>query len=484
MTAVQTLLMAALALAAEPGAGGGDGGKPDAAVAALATGKLVRRVVTAHDPEQSYALYLPSGYDPKRKWPILYCFSPYGRGSGNVPVELFQAAAEKYGWIVVGSNNSRNGPWQPIVKAVDAMVKDTAAKFSIDPARRYSTGFSGGARVAFYLACREKPQFAGVIPIGAGMARGQKRPGPLLAVYAICGERDVNHAELLQLSGRLAAWKVRRFRLSNFEGGHAWPPAGSCTEAVRYMELLRLQAMNKRGPQESESLERIIGEERAASEKLIESGGTLMRGHSRLRELAALAGDAPVAEAIRKRLAEIESGERFKTEKKAFDALRKVYADSHKVADANKRVVGQLAGRVAFIERHPKTEAAAREMVVMRALAASLATNVQAAMARKDYRSAEVFLRCLRLGAPREKDVAYGLACALARNGKKDEAIKALAAAVSLGFKDVKRIRSDPHLELLRADPTLQELLGLLEPRGQDRPAGKSGDSDGDAGQQ
>src|ERR1044072_7311856 len=71
-------------------------------------GQIVERVEALNDPSQSYALYLPSNYTPNRKWPVLYAVDPGARG--RVPVERFKEAAEKYGWIVLGSNNSRNGP--------------------------------------------------------------------------------------------------------------------------------------------------------------------------------------------------------------------------------------------------------------------------------------------------------------------------------------------------------------------------------------
>ncbi len=71
-------------------------------------GQVVERIEALNDSSQSYALYLPSNYTPDRKWPILCAFDPGARG--RVPVERFKKAAEKYGWIVPGSNNSRNGP--------------------------------------------------------------------------------------------------------------------------------------------------------------------------------------------------------------------------------------------------------------------------------------------------------------------------------------------------------------------------------------
>src|SRR5690349_8767564 len=113
-------------------------------------GQIVDRIEAFSDASESYALYLPSNYTPDRKWPILYAFDPGARG--RVPVERFKEAAEKYGWIVVGSNNSRNGPWDVAVNAWNAMQKDTHQRLAIDDKRLYATGFSGGARVAIRVA--------------------------------------------------------------------------------------------------------------------------------------------------------------------------------------------------------------------------------------------------------------------------------------------------------------------------------------------
>ena len=43
-------------------------------------GEIVDRVVSRDDDAQSYALYLPSSYDPAGTWPVIYCFDPAARG--------------------------------------------------------------------------------------------------------------------------------------------------------------------------------------------------------------------------------------------------------------------------------------------------------------------------------------------------------------------------------------------------------------------
>src|ERR1051325_8239643 len=71
-----------------------------------AAGTVDPSISVLADPSNSYALYLPSTYPAQKRWPLLLVFDPFGRGETGV--KLFHEAAEKYGFIVVGSNNSRN----------------------------------------------------------------------------------------------------------------------------------------------------------------------------------------------------------------------------------------------------------------------------------------------------------------------------------------------------------------------------------------
>src|SRR3981081_2641344 len=72
----------------------------------LRPGEFQLSVIVQADTNHSYALYLPSNYTPQKRWPLLLAFDP--SVLGGRPVNLFQNAAEKYGVIVVGSNNTRN----------------------------------------------------------------------------------------------------------------------------------------------------------------------------------------------------------------------------------------------------------------------------------------------------------------------------------------------------------------------------------------
>lgn len=202
-------------------------------------GQIVERIEALSDSSQSYALYLPSNYTPDRKWPVLYAFDPGARG--RVPVERFKEAAEKYGWIVLGSNNSRNGPWDVVVNAWNAMVTDSHRRFAIDEERSYATGFSGGARAAVHVAVRCKC-LAGVIANGAGYPL-EIAPSPEMhfVFFGAAGVDDFNYAELKILDEPLTKAGIIH-RVQTFDGRHEWPPIPVATAAVEWMELQAIKS--------------------------------------------------------------------------------------------------------------------------------------------------------------------------------------------------------------------------------------------------
>src|SRR5262245_51943342 len=210
----------------------------------LQVGKVIERVVCLKDASQSYALYLPPDYAPDRRWPVIYAFDPGGRGLR--PVERFKDAAGKYGYIVIGSNNSRNGPGVPLSAILSALVDDTQARFSIDANRVYTTGFSGGARVASLVAQSLEGRIAGVILCGAGFSQGKSPSKPLsFPVFGVAGSEDFNWVELRQLNRTLdSIGSANRF--VTFEGDHAWAPPDFCAMAVEWMELQAMKSGARR----------------------------------------------------------------------------------------------------------------------------------------------------------------------------------------------------------------------------------------------
>ena len=200
----------------------------------LPRGQVVPDVKCLGDASQSYALYLPSGYSPDKAWPLLMGFHPRARGIAIV--EKYRAAAEKYGYILAASNNSRNGPWDVSERAIVAMTRDMAARFTTDEKRLYATGHSGGARVAMQVALTNP--LAGVIASSAGYPDSIPRAKLKFVVFGTAGDTDFNYIELKLLDNALKT----PHRVVIFDGGHTLPPDDLAMEAIEWLELQAIRS--------------------------------------------------------------------------------------------------------------------------------------------------------------------------------------------------------------------------------------------------
>lgn len=230
-------------------------GAPSAWAQELAKGTVLDDVRCAEDQTESYALYVPTTYAPERQSTVLMAFHPAARG--RAMVDIYRAAAEQYGYIVAGSNTSRNGPWAVSLKALQAMSTDLGRRFAIDTRRVYLAGMSGGARVAMQVALGSNA-IAGVIASSAGFPDSQPRPTVPFAVFGTAGTEDFNYLEMRQLDRRLTS----PHRLAIFTGGHTLPPETVATEAIEWLEL---QAMIARiRPRDDSLIDRLLEKRRRA----------------------------------------------------------------------------------------------------------------------------------------------------------------------------------------------------------------------------
>lgn len=204
----------------------------------LPCGEIIRSVKCIREPEQSYALYIPSQYKSGKQWPIVYAFDPAARGT--IPVELMKEAAERYGYVVAASNNSRNGPWQASANAAQAVWEDTHRRLSIDGSCIYFAGFSGGARVAAILAQSCKCA-QGVLLNGAGFSPvSPPSSADRFAVFAVVGLTDFNYDEMVRLDQTLDTLGGPHF-LRRFDGSHQWGPKDVWQESFAWMRLVAMK---------------------------------------------------------------------------------------------------------------------------------------------------------------------------------------------------------------------------------------------------
>jgi poly(3-hydroxybutyrate) depolymerase len=240
----------------------------------LPRGEIVDDVPCQHNASQRYALYLPSYFDLSRQWPVILAFD--GGGRGREGVERYRAAAEKYGYVVAGSNNSRNGPWNVGLDAAAAMTADIKGRFPIDLKRIYAAGMSGGARVAIMVA-QNSGEIAGVLASSGGYSttfhKAERFP-----FFGSAGTEDFNYREMRAVDRLMTS----PHRVEVFEGGHTWLPSEMATRAVEWMEI---QAMKNALRARDETLIAELFSKRVARANA--QPGSL----ARMRELSQIATD-------------------------------------------------------------------------------------------------------------------------------------------------------------------------------------------------
>ena len=452
-----------------------DQGQSPAETSAIKKGEVIPRVTCTSDPSQTYALYLPAGYSPDRKWPILYAFDPEARG--KVPVELFRDAAETYGYIVAGSNNSQNGPVQPEMDAANAMWLDTHQRFSIDPRRVYMTGFSGGARMAITVALVCKDCVAGVIAQGAGFpGRTVRTQDVHFDFFASIGDLDFNYPELVELETKLDAQKIPN-HLRRFAGSHQWAPAEVAVEAIEWMEL-RAMAESRRPRDEQFIAGQLVAAQQRV--KAWEDSGDLFSAYEEARKLPQdFAGLADTA-AFSGKAAEMATSQAVRqAQKREKDEIQEQEAITGHLMDeldslGNSRAdlqdnLERLRGEVEVLRNETeKGKDPEKIKVAKRSLRQVLVHAYEGAddqLIARDPQLACARLQIAAAASPKSSGLLYELARTYALSGQKKKALEALQKAVANGFNNAARLEGDDAFSSLRNDISFQGVLRSIPAR-------------------
>lgn len=205
--------------------------------ASFESGKVIDTVICKTDATQSYALYIPAKGN-KEVLPVIYLFDPHA--DGKLPLNKYKSLADTYGYILVGSNNSKNGnDWSATENIWNNLSADVQSRLKIDSNRIYTGGFSGGAKVAGYIALKY-PVIKGVIVNGAGLPDGTSPADFNFSYTAIAGEGDLNLTDIVAFSKALVNTQTRQ-HLIFFDGKHEWAPDSTMNLAFAGLQLDAMQ---------------------------------------------------------------------------------------------------------------------------------------------------------------------------------------------------------------------------------------------------
>jgi dienelactone hydrolase len=443
--------------------------------AGLVPGVVLDQIPCDVDPTQSYAVYLPSSYTPLERWPIIYAFDPEARG--KVPVNLYKEVAEKYGYIIVGSNNSRNFSAADSSKGATAMWKDTHGRLSLDERRTYTTGFSGGARMAGQVALScQQCQIAGVIAHGAGYPSNRSpSEKDRLPYFLAVGDRDFNWPEIISIRRERENLGMP-YRVRVFQGAHRWAPPEVFEDGIEWMQLKAMQSGSLAdNGQFLESLYRRREEEAGDAERRsdaiaeLNAYRSLVSDFSGLKDvseyekkLTALKSSPSLKEALKK-----EQGQITTQAKLTGEISTKLSA----MADiANDEQRSTLSAAVSEEMRRLKDEGVhfkpeGQRLVFLRAYGDLWAQGIETGQAEFESRHFERAELYFRLMGEIDDDPWPALLLAETRTamGNKKQALKDLHEAIRRGLRNPEILEEDPNLRPLNADPEFKKLIVELK---------------------
>jgi dienelactone hydrolase len=436
-------------------------------------GQVIDAVACKLDPGQSYALYLPSSYTPAKLWPIVYLFDP--GAEGGLPVQLYREIAEKYGFVIAGSNTSRNFG-SDTSRSMTAIWQDTHSRLALDEHRSYSSGFSGGARVAgsMALGC-SRCQIAGVIAHGAGYPTGRRLDAKdaLFYFFAI-GEEDFNWPEVVAIRREREDADLA-YRVEVFSGSHQWAPPEVMEQAIEWMILKAIQARNQ--VRDGAFIDRAwlrAQQDASDAEKRNDAIARLSAYRALVSDFKGLKDVAPYQSKLAdvKRSAELKAAlkkerdlinEQVSLESEISTKLETLVEGKVKDPTTLQRGIEQAMSRLRDQSTRGKSEEKRR--VAARALYAVWVQGIEMGQMQVESRHFETAELCFSLMSAVNDNPwpILLLAETHTAQGNRKQAIKDLREAVRRGLKDPKKLDKDDKLQALKTDAEFQKIVEGLK---------------------
>lgn len=423
-----------------------------------AAGILHQRVVCQTDTTLNYSLYIPASAGKGTARPVVIFLDPHAAGS--LPVNLYKDLAEHYGWILVGSNNSKNGLSSEVAgHIVSSLAADARRLFGADSNRLYLAGFSGGARIATTAALYIEP-VKGVIACGAGFGTAGEPPRHRFDFFGLAGRADFNMNEMVALRQPLTQAGFRSM-IVTFPGKHAWPPAKEMQEAFRWHTF---NAIREGKLPENPSL--VAGSDSLFRQKV----ATLESQHDYLAaaevcnlaisDLQSLAATGFFTEQLQR----LERSAGYKAQSDAAFA-RSTAEESEKqelvsaLQTKNSTWWKEKVRSYAEHQQGANPEDTLKNERVLSFLSLYCYMNANKALNSREDDAAAKFIGIYAIVDPENPEPDYMNAVLLARNGKNKPAVAALESAVKKGFRDKTRTEAQPEFQNLKALSGWNDLL-------------------------
>jgi pimeloyl-ACP methyl ester carboxylesterase len=380
--------------------------------------------------------------------PIIYFFDPHG--SGALPLNKYRSLAETYGFILAGSNNSKNGnDWSLTERIWQQLAADTKARLKIDGSRIYTCGFSGGAKVAGYVAIQH-PDIKGVIAGGAGLPDGVQADNFNFSFTAIAGEGDMNLTELVAINRDLDKTRTRHHILF-FDGKHEWAPVGTMETAFSGLQIDAMQKALIR--KDNTFIDHFAGQGKNRVGAYSQSSHLIKAEQECQVFISYLDGLTPAVDWFKTKAASLAGDRVYRQQRDALQTLL-VYEQNTKLGYMQHFQQGDphYWGPV-INDLQTKSKSTTASGLVDQRLLAYLSLAFYSLSNRliisNNNTDARRFVELYKMADPTNSEAWYFSALLSARAGQVRAAENDLLKAAECGFTDMNRLRQQPEFQSL-----------------------------------
>jgi len=432
------------------------------APAGAAPGSIINPVVCKADPTQSYALYIPRKGN-MAAMPVVYFFDPHGDGS--LPLKKYKMLAEAYGFILVGSNNSRNGnDWSLTGNIWNRLADDVTHRLKIDSRRIYLCGFSGGAKVAGWVAIQHPAGVCGVIAGGAGLPDGVSAGDFPFSFTALAGEGDMNLTELVAITSEFDRTRTRH-RIIVFDGKHEWAPLAVMDQAFAGWQL---EAMHDgRIPKDPAFVNRVVAAGKSRLEAATRAGRLIRAEQECGVAISFLDGLTGETAWFKQKAAALAANPQFQKQRQTQEALlnreqaiKADYMQHFQQGDLRywQQTIKDLETRAAA-----PTPERGMDQRLLAYLSLAFYSISNQLINGNDNNGARHFVELYKLADATNSEAWYFSAVLDVREGHPATAEADLLKAVDNGFRDKGRMRQQPEFQKAFTPMVLSRIEGRMQ---------------------
>ena len=399
----------------------------------------------------SYSVYFPVTFSEKEKYPALIFLDPHGHG--KFPLEKYKSLADRFHFLLMGSNDSKNGMnIEQSIKFAGDLLNEASTTLPGLKQQISLAGFSGGAKVAL-VAANSILGFSSGIYCGAAFPPGSIQINkPLLA---IAGRHDMNYTEVRNYNQSIDKSGLTH-ALVEWNGKHEWPDTVIFQHAF-YWNLFT--SMRNKIIEKNES---IIEEYKKMIETAInKEKNILFRAVLLQEEIEMLKGVVSLNDYQRKMNALMNSNQ-FKQAKKNQDKILAT-EDQKKMEFAGafeNRDERWWDKQIQWLNADSNNESNQRIRGYISLAAWSYSSK---SVAVNNSAFALKVLKIYKLADPENSEQPFLAACLYSKNGMQDSAIYFLKEALKLGLDDKSKIENEKDLFELKSRNDFQELVKNLK---------------------